>query len=183
MTLPTLETERLTLRALNLEDAAALHRLVSAYEIALNTLAIPHPYPEGAAADWIASNVQKFEEGKMVNLGIFLREDGALAGAIGLTIHREHDRGELGYWIGVPYWNRGYATEAAAALIDYGFRELGLHRIEAEHFTRNPGSGRVMQKVGMTFEGRFRESVRKWDELVDVDHYAILRSDWMAARG
>jgi len=177
---PVLQTERLTLRALRPEDAPVLKHLVSSYEVALNTLSIPHPYPEGAAAEWIASNDKSFDDGKMVNLGIFLREGDTLVGSIGLTIHREHDRGELGYWIGVDYWNRGYATEATAAIIDYGFRERGLHRIDAGHFARNPGSGRVMQKVGMSLEGRFRESVKKWDEFVDVDFYAILRSEWIA---
>ncbi len=180
VTLPVLETQRLTLRAMKPEDAPELHRLASAYEVALNTLRIPHPYPEGAAAGWIESNLKSFEEGRMVNLGIFLRAGDTLIGTIGLVLNRDHDRAELGYWIGVEYWNRGYATEAAAAIIDYGFRELELHRVDAGHFSRNPGSGRVMQKVGMKYEGRFRESTKKWDEFVDVDFYAILRSEWTA---
>ena len=63
-------------------------------------------------------------------------------------------RAELGYWIGVPWWNRGYATEAGRALLDFGFGTLGLHRIMAHHMMRNPASGRVMQKLGMTRDPR-----------------------------
>ena len=94
MTSPVLPTKRLILRALTLDDASELEQIVSAYEVALNTLSIPHPYPEGAAAEWIASNQKNFDEGKMVNLGIFLREAGTLIGTIGLTINREHERAE-----------------------------------------------------------------------------------------
>lgn len=182
MNRPCLQTERLTLRLFEPADAAAVERLAGAYEVALNTLTIPHPYPEGAAVEWIASNEKAFEEGKMINLAIVVRETGEVAGSMGLVLTPQHDKAEIGYWIGVPYWNRGYATEAARALIDYGFRECGLNRIDAGHFDRNPSSGRVMQKVGMQFEGRLRQSIKKWDEYLDVEYYAILRSEWAAAQ-
>lgn len=175
-----LETERLTLRLFQPEDAPAVQRLAGAYEIALNTLSIPHPYPDGAAAEWIAHSEKAFEEGKMLNFAIVVRETGELAGSVGLILKPEHDKAEIGYWIGVPYWNRGYATEASRALIDYGFSEWNLNRIDAGHFGRNPSSGRVMQKLGMHFEGTLREAIKKWDEYVDVSYYAILRSDWAA---
>jgi [ribosomal protein S5]-alanine N-acetyltransferase len=177
---PVIETPRLTLRLLQKEDAPALQRLVSSYEIALNTLSIPHPYPESAAEEWIAMSEKGFDEGRMVNLAIIIRESGEFAGSIGLVIKPEHDKAEIGYWIGVPFWNRGYATEAAKAIIDYGFAELKLNRIDAGHFDRNPSSGRVMQKLGMQYEGRLRQSIKKWDEYLDVEYYAILRSEWAA---
>jgi len=177
---PVLETPRLTLRLLEKEDAPAVQRLVGAYEVALNTLTIPHPYPEGAAEEWIATNEKAFEEGRMINLAIVIRETGEIAGSIGLVMKPEHDKAEIGYWIGVPYWNRGYATEAGKAIIDYGFSEWNLNRIDAGHFDRNPSSGRVMQKLGMQYEGKLRQSIKKWDEYLDVEYYAILRSDWAA---
>jgi RimJ/RimL family protein N-acetyltransferase len=180
MSLPTLTTDRLELRPFRDEDAEAIERLAGAYEIALNTLTIPHPYPPGAALEWLANMRKQIEEGRAVNFAIVVRETGELAGGIGLEINRPHDRGEIGYWLGVPYWNRGYVTEAARAIIDYGFRELGLNRIEAGHFSRNPASGRVMQKSGMQREGRQRQFVKKWDEYLDVELYAILRSEWEA---
>ena len=86
----------------------------------------------------------------------------------------------MGYWVGAPYWGRGYCTEAARAILRYGFEELGLHRIHAQHFARNPASGRVMQKIGMVYEGRQHEHVRKWDRFEDSDLYGILASDWVA---
>ena len=98
-----------------------------------------------------------------------------MIGAVGLRIEREDQRAELGYWIGRPYWNQGYCTEAARAVLDFGFEQLGLNRIYASHFTRNPASGRVMQKLGMTHEGRLRQHVRKWDAFEDVEVYAVLR--------
>lgn len=178
-----IETERLILRPFESGDAAEVERLAGSYEVALNTLSIPHPYPAGAAAEWIAESTKTFEEGgKMINFAIIVRETGELAGSIGLVLRPEHDMAEIGYWIGVPHWNRGYATEAARAIVDYGFRERNLNRIYAGHFVRNPSSGRVMQKLGMEFEGRQRQSIKKWDDYVDVDYYAILRSEWEAQR-
>jgi RimJ/RimL family protein N-acetyltransferase len=77
----------------------------------------------------------------------------------------------------VPYWGEGYATEAAAALVAWGFDILDLQRIHAAHFTRNPASGRVMQKIGMTFEGIARQHVLKHDRWEDMARYGIVRGD------
>jgi RimJ/RimL family protein N-acetyltransferase len=85
---------------------------------------------------------------------------------------------EIGYWIAVPYWGRGYATEAAAEIVRYGFEERNLQRVFACHFTRNPASGRVLQKAGMKYEGTLRQHVRKWDEYVDVAFYGVLRHEY-----
>ena len=89
-------------------------------------------------------------------------------------------RAELGYWIGKPYWGQGYCTEAARATLDFGFEQLGLNRIFAHHFARNPASGRVMQKIGMTREGRLRQHVKKWDAFEDLELYGILKDHWAA---
>lgn len=168
-------TERLLLRPFTLADAPAVQRLAGAREIALNTLLIPYPYPEGAAEAWIS----KPRDPHDINFAITLRESGELVGAIGLVVGREHDRAEIGYWIAVEHWNRGYATEAARAVIRYGFEELNLNRIFAVHFARNAGSGRVMQKLGMRHEGSLREHLVKWGERIDVEVYGILRGDWL----
>ncbi len=74
-------------------------------------------------------------------------------------------------------WGRGFATEAAKAVVQYGFDRLVLHRIYAEHFTRNASSGRVLQKIGMRHEGTMRQAHKKWGEYLDTELYAILRSD------
>ncbi len=169
-----LATDRLLLRPLHPDDAPAVQRLASAYEIAENTLLIPHPYPEGAAAAWIA----RPRDPDHHVFAITLRDGGDLVGAIGLEAKPDHGRAEIGYWVGVPYWNRGYVTEAARAVLGFGFESLGLHRIFAMHFTRNPASGRVMQKLGMKHEGTLREHEKKWDVFVDCEVYGILHSEW-----
>ena len=110
-----------------------------------------------------------------------LRESGALAGAMGLVVRPEHRRAEIGYWIALPYWNRGYATEAGHALLRHAFEDLGLNRVYAERFSRNPASGRVMQKLGMRHEGSMRQHIVKWGEAIDVEVYAIVREEWAAA--
>ena len=97
------------------------------------------------------------------------RADDALVGAVGLEINQRHGRAELGYWVGKLYWNQGYCTEAARAAVRHGFEVLGLRRIHAFHFRRNPTSGRVMQKVGMIHEGRLRQHVRKWETFEDLE--------------
>jgi RimJ/RimL family protein N-acetyltransferase len=97
---------------------------------------------------------------------------------VGLRIEQEDDRAELGYWIGKPYWGHGYCTEAARAVIGFGFEQCQLNRIHASCFSRNPASGRVLQKIGMTHEGRLRCHAKKWDAFEDIEMYAILRGDW-----
>jgi len=77
-------------------------------------------------------------------------------------IEADHRRAELGYWIGVPYWGKGYATEAARSVVNYGFSTLELHRIFASHVPANPASGRVLTKIGMRHEGRLLGHILKW---------------------
>ncbi len=172
---PILRTERLLLRRFSLDDAADVQRLAGAPEVAATTLCIPHPYADGKAEEWIATHRVDLEQGTQVVFAITLRADEALVGAIGLSsISREHSRAELGYWIGVESWNLGYCTEAARAVLAYGFDELGLHRVHAFHFAGNEASGRVLQKVGMTREGVRRHGVRKAGVFTDLVLYGVV---------
>ena len=171
---PTLRTARLTLRPFTPDDAPAVQRLASAYEVALNTLMIPHPYPEGAAEQWIGMHQADFDENRIHH---FALDDGELVGAMALVM-KSDGRAEIGYWIGVPYWGRGYATEAAREVVRYGFEDLGLQRIFAGYFTRNAPSGRVLEKIGMQYEGTLRRHQPKWGELLDIAFYGILREEW-----
>ena len=168
-----LATKRLLLRPFTLDDAPAVQHLVSAYEIAENTLLIPHPYPDGAAAAWIARH------GTTANNHTFaITLDGEAIGAIGLDVQPDHDRGEIGYWLGLPYWGRGYMTEAAHAVLGWAFESLRVHRVFAQHFTRNPASGRVLQKLGMKHEGSLRQHDKKWGAYLDVEVYGIVDDEW-----
>lgn len=180
---PTLHTQRLTLRLFMLEDAPDVQRLAGDYGVASTALLIPHPYTDGLAEEWIGTHQPGFETGELAVFAAVHRAEGYLVGAASLGIEREHDRAELGYWIGRPYWNRGYATEAVRAIIPYGFRVLGLNRIRGSHFPRNPASGRVMQKAGMRYEGCLRQHVKKWGRYEDLMVYGVLREDAVLSAG
>jgi RimJ/RimL family protein N-acetyltransferase len=175
---PSLETARLILRPFRLSDAPAVQTLAGKIEIAETTMNVPHPYEDGMAEEWIGTHAAGYEDDKSATFAIVLREEANLVGAIGLQIDRSANKAELGYWVGRPYWNLGFATEATGAMLAFGFDELRLNRIQARHFGRNPSSGRVMEKAGMILEGTARQAAIKWDRYEDLVSYAILREDW-----
>ena len=178
MTRPTIQTARLILRPFELTDAPEVQELAGAREIASTLENIPHPYKDGIAQRWISTHQEEFNRGNLINFAIVKRETIELCGAIELTIDNENYNAELGYWIGVPYWGRGYCTEAALKTIAYGFESLNLHKIYASHFTRNPASGRVLQKTGMICEGCLRQHIKHWGVYEDYAIYGILATEW-----
>jgi len=175
---PILGTERLNLRPFTLIDAPAVKELAGDYDIAYNTLAIPHPYEDGMAQEWINTHRPEFEKGKLINFAVTDKKSGRLVGAIGLVVKTEHERAELGYWVGKPYWNSGYCTEAARAVLEYGFDIMKLNLIFAHHLSRNPASGKVMQKVGMKHIATLPQWIKKWEEILDIEMYVILKNDF-----
>jgi ribosomal-protein-alanine N-acetyltransferase len=176
--IPVLETARLRLRPFTPADAPTVRRLAGAPEVAATTLNIPHPYPQGAAERWIATHAGAAAEGGAFVWAIVRRDDDHLLGAVSCVVTASHARAELGYWLGVPFWNRGHMTEAVRRVVAFGFTELGLHRIGARALLRNPGSWRVMEKVGMRREGVLRGYVRKGDVFEDIVSYAVLRPEF-----
>ncbi len=183
-TQPALHTERLVLRPFTLADAPDVQRLAGDRDVAATVGDIPHPYEDGLAEQWIAGHEEQFRKGDEVVFAITKNDDGHLIGAIGLHLKpgKAAFWAELGYWIGKPWWNRGYATEAAGAVLEYGFETLGLNRIQASHFGNNPASGRVMQKIGMTFEGCRRQYHHKWGSFEDSMDYGILKAQYEALK-
>ena len=175
---PPLLTERLLLRSLILEDAVDVQRLAGEYDVASTLLRIPHPYEDGMAEAWIRSCFETYEKNESINFAITLRTNKNFIGAMGLELEPENERAELGYWIGKPYWNRGYATEAAKAVVAYSFEVLKLNRIYAYHFTRNPASGRVLEKIGMRYEGYRRQHTKRWENFEDSMGYGMLKADY-----
>jgi len=148
---PSLKTSRLVLRGLKPEDTPRVRLLAGDREIADTTLTIPHPFEAGMAQHWIESRISFYESGKGVYFAIILAAEDILVGVVSFKkIDRIHRNAELGYWIGKEYWNNGYATEAAIAVIDYGFNKLNLQRIYAHCLSRNPSSGKVLSKLDMT---------------------------------
>src|SRR5579884_68098 len=159
-----LETPRLVLREWSQPDIPELVPLIGAREIAATTLRIPFPYEEKHATAFLASVAKENE----LRMAIRRRSDGVLVGGIGLHPEMAHLRAELGYWIGVPFWGNGYASEAACEIVRHGFSSVKLNRIFATVFTGNTASERVLQKSGMKYEGRMRQSVLKWGKFLDV---------------
>jgi RimJ/RimL family protein N-acetyltransferase len=174
---PNLQTERLVLRPYREADIPELLPLIGTREVAATTLRIAHPYTERDARAFFALA----EEPDKLWLAITLRGNGQQIGGIGLRIEMQQQHAELGYWLGVPYWGQGYATEAAREMLRYGFEDLGLHRIFASHFKHNPASGRILKKLGMKYEGCQREHLRKWDQWVDSELYGLLRHEWQSS--
>jgi len=175
---PELQTDRLVLREFTMDDASDVQRLVGEWEVARTLLVVPHPYEDGMAEEWIATYRPAYEAGERVTWAVVLRDEGALVGTITLHLHPRHDNAEIGYWIGRPYWGCGYATEAAREVVRHGFEELGLLRIHSSHFGSNHASGKVMRKVGMSYEGTRPEHYKKWEAYEDRVDYGLLARDW-----
>ncbi|MBY0122981.1 GNAT family N-acetyltransferase [Bacillus sp. S/N-304-OC-R1] len=173
-----LEAERIILRSLTLDDAEKVEEYASDYEVAKTTLNIPHPYPKGSARSFIENVLEAEKEGKTATYAIVRKEDSSLIGLVGIRPVAEHKRAELGYWVGKPFWGKGYGTEASKLIIKYGFEVLKLNRIYALAFTDNPGSWRIMEKCGMKHEGILRNHVMKENKPVDLTYYSILRDEY-----
>jgi RimJ/RimL family protein N-acetyltransferase len=177
-TLPNLETERLRLRPFLMSDAPTVQLMVSAHEIANTTIALPHPYPEDGASTWISTHVLNLEKG-IYPFAIASKKDDVVLGSIGITINRKHNKGELGYWIGVPYWNQGYATEATRRIVKWAFEELKLNRVFGRYLIRNYASGRVMQKAGLKHEGIFIQDILKWNIYEDLGQCGLIQAEYL----
>ncbi len=175
--IPTLTTERLILCPFTMEDAPQVQALAGAAEVAATTLNLPYPYPEGAAAAWIDTHAAAAAEGIAVTWAIVRAADVLLIGAIVLGVAPRHARGELGYWLGVPYWNHGYTSEAAQRVTMFGLVDRGLHRIQSMCYPHNRASARVMEKAGLRYEGLLRDYIRKGATFEDVLMYGLVRTD------
>jgi RimJ/RimL family protein N-acetyltransferase len=179
---PTIETSRLILRPFTLADAPRVQQLAGDKDVASTVLLIPHPYEDGMAERWISTHQERYEKGELVCFAIVLRASQALIGATDLQIDQHHESAEIGYWLGKPYWRQGYATEAAQAIVRYGFAVVGLHRVYATYLTRNAASARVLQKIGLTYEGCLRHHLKHWGVFEDVGIYGILHQEWTLHR-
>ncbi len=173
-----LKTERLILRHFEMEDADDLVRWVSDRRVAEMTSLIPHPYERSMAVEWLERVTRCDTDSGHWVFAITLVESGELIGCIGLHRLQELAIAEFGYWIGVPFWRRGYATEALKAVLRHGFETLKLRRIEAHHFTRNPASGREMEKAGMRREGTQRLRAHRMGVLRDRICYGMIDEEW-----
>jgi ribosomal-protein-alanine N-acetyltransferase len=173
------ETTRLLLRFFELSDARMVQQLAGNEEVARTTLAIPHPYPDGAAEQWIENVRQSSEKGDSYAFAMIKKEDGSLIGNMSMGVSQKHKRAELAYWVGQPFWGQGFATEAARRIVQFGFDDLDLNRIFAAAMTKNPRSYNVMSKIGMNEEGTFPQHVLKWGIYEDLVFYGMVKSEYL----
>jgi ribosomal-protein-alanine N-acetyltransferase len=150
----TIRTERLTLRPFNESDARRIAYLAGDYDVARMCGRVPHPYPVAAAYSWIDRHENDRQKGGEFAFAVTAPFDG-LIGSIG--VNRTGDPAdaawELGYWLGMPYWGFGYASEAGRALMDWARDQLGAKVFAAGHFVDNPASGNVLRKLGFVHTG------------------------------
>lgn len=176
--LPVIETPRLTLRRMSLRDAHDLYDYSQDPEVARHVLWSAHRSVWETKA-YIRYVLQQYRLGEPSSWCIAERETRRVIGTIGfMSYSADNATVEVGYSLARSHWNRGIMTEALEAVLRECFRTLKLHRVEAQHFTANPSSGRVMAKCGMTHEGTLRRRICNKGEFQDVEMWAILRSDW-----
>lgn len=173
-----LESAALLMRPLETGDIDEIPTLVEAPEIAANTF-VPRPYTAEDAVEFVQRARERWQYDEAYVFAIIDKDLGRFVGCMGLHPALEHDRAEVGYWVGKPYWGRGVATGALRLLIRFGFDVLNLNRIEAGHFDHNPASGRVMLKANMRREGLRRQYILHRDQYKDVVWYAILREEYI----
>jgi ribosomal-protein-alanine N-acetyltransferase len=178
---PLLVTERLALRELRLDDARAVAERAGDKRVAQYLLAVPSPYPVALATRWIVGRLAWWGQGRGVTMAIVRREaPDQLLGSASLRRYVRDRRAELGYWLGAESWGCGFATEASRALIEFGFRDLGLAKIYAQVLEGNRASCHVLEKLGMVEEGIRRRHIRKGKRLLDVTLYGVLAEEWRA---
>jgi RimJ/RimL family protein N-acetyltransferase len=173
--LPVLLTERLMLRAPCRADAKAIAHLAADRRIAANTTRIPHPYRAGDAEQFIAAINRR--DGEAVFVITFDAEPIGMCG-----VERREDVAEIGYWLGVPFWGSGYATEAARAVIDHAFGELGHETLAAGARVNNPASRRVLEKCGFQWTGVGLYRIRAINSSAPFDRFRLDRGLWASLK-
>ncbi len=175
--LPTIETHRLILRPLRMQDAADLYAYARDPEVSRHVLWDTHKTLRDSR-QFLKAAIRQYRRGLPGSFAITLKPSGRMIGTIGfMWVNIDHKSAEVGYSLNRDFWNQGLMTEALRAVIAFGFDELCLNRIEAQHETDNPASGRVMIHTGMQYEGTMRQRLMNKGRYVDVRQYAILRSD------
>jgi len=175
--IPVLATERLILRAPCFEDARTIAALVNDRRIAENTLRIPHPYGLADAQSFItAANAS---DGEIVFL--IATRGGDVIGGCGIARFGE-ELPEIGYWLGVPFWGQGYATEAVRAVIDHAFGDLGYDALAEGASVSNPASSQVLEKCGVQWKGVGLYRIRALASSAPVDRFRLDRRRWAIAR-
>jgi RimJ/RimL family protein N-acetyltransferase len=171
-----LETERLVLRRPTLADVKAITRLINDRRIAQNTARIPHPYAESDAECFVNFVAQQPQD-----TNFLVTREGELVGGIGIDLAKPAAP-EIGYWLGLPFWGQGYATEAARAVIDYAFEEFDCGELRAGARVVNPASRRVLEKCGFQWTGVELLRILSLGGSVPTDRFRLDRGVWTSLK-
>jgi len=171
-----IKTSRLVLRALRPDDAAAIAAIANDRRIAENTARIPHPYTVADALEFIAYAKGNDQE----KLFVITLQDDRIIGTCGVG-SVDGKRPEIGYWLGAPYWGKGYATEAVQAVINHAFTTLRYDKLEAGARVSNPASRRVLEKCGFQWTGVALIRPRAVGSHVPVDRFRLEYGSWVLA--
>lgn len=176
--MPDLETERLVLRPMQVSDADDMFRYASRRDVTEFLLWSPHP-TKGYTEDYLRCIRARYRIGEFYDWAVVEKASGRMIGTCGFTrFDPPHNSAEIGYVLSPEYHGSGYATEAARRVIEYGFDELGLHRIEARFMKGNDASLHVMDKLGMTFEGYRRDGMLVKGKYRTIGTSSILKHEY-----
>ena len=176
--LPTLTSDRLVLRKMNISDASDMYDYAKRPELTKYLLWSPHPSAEYSKT-FLKFVEKRYRAGQFYDWGVVEKKSGRMIGTCGFTsIDIEHKKAEIGYVINPDFQRLGYAPEAASAVLEFGFSELELNRIECRFMRENEASLKVMKKLGMTFEGYMRDAMRVKGEFRTVGVCSILKEEY-----
>lgn len=177
-TLPVIETPRLILRQMERSDTADMYEYSRLSETTRYLLWNPHPSPEYTRT-YLTMIGRFYRKGEFYDWAVVEKASGRMIGTCGFArLEQNHRVGEIGYVLNPAYHGRGYATEAASAVIRYGFETLGLNRIEGRYMVENIASRRVMEHCGLVFEGVLRQSMMVKGRFRDIGLCSLLRKDY-----
>ena len=179
---PTLETERLILRKLRLEDAKDLFEYASDKEVTKYVTWEPHKSIEDSI-NLIKFTHERYEKREGIIWGIVCKENKKVIGTCDISPVTKHFRAEIAYALSRDYWGKGIMTEAVKEAIKFGFEKTNLNRIYAFSFPENVGSYTVMEKVGMKYEGLIREYMYIKGKFQDLKLYSILKREYLEQKG
>ena len=177
--IPILETERLILRRMKVEDAGDMYEYACQPEVTKYLTWSPHTSRD-YTRDYLTYVQKQYEEGEYYDWALIYKEEMKMIGTCGFTsFDDENNAGEIGYVLNPDYWGKGLAAEAVREVLKFGFQRLNLHRIEAKHIEGNNQSRRVMEKCGMSYEGTHRSSMYIKGEYRTICICAILREEFL----
>jgi len=175
---PELTTTRLKLRKIESGDIPSIIKYANNKHISSNVLNVPHPYTAEDAIFWMNFALQGFKNKERFVFAITLKESNEFIGGIGIHTDSRHNTAEIGYWLGEPFWNKGIMTEAAKAVLEFGFETLNLNKIYATHFTDNTASGKVLINNGMIKEAELKEQYKVNDMYKSVFQYRLTKQEY-----